>query len=88
MRISASTMLMTISGTTFTNHAATLRGGIFYIDTLKTLTLTSVTASTFTSPFSGGGGRFLYFTGSTPFTLTMTGSSFTCSTTPYTAATI
>ena len=88
MRIEASTMLMTVTGTTFTNHAALEKGGVFYIETLKTLTLTSVTATTFTSPFSGGGGRFLYFSGATPFTLSMTGSSFTCSTTPYTAATV
>lgn len=47
MRVSASSMQMAISSTTFTGHTSLLKGGIFYIDTLKKLTLTSVTAEDF-----------------------------------------
>lgn len=70
-------MLMSITSSTFTTHTSLGMGGIFYINTLKSLTLTSVTATNFYAPYSAtGGGRFLYFTGDTAFTLTTTASTF------------
>lgn len=70
---------MTVSTTTFTTHTAGLRGGVFYVTSLAALTLSGVTTTGISAP---SGGRFIYFTNSQAFSLTInSASSFTCSST-------
>lgn len=87
MKINVDTIMMAITNTQFTTHSAKVKGGVFYIDSLKQLTMTTVTATDFFSP-STGGGRFIYYSGSQAHTELISSSTFTCKSTAYTFATV
>jgi hypothetical protein len=78
-----------VSSTTFTTHSSGTYGGVFYLASIGQLTMTSVTATGFDAPASGNG-RFFYFSGPAGIdpTFTITSSTFTCSSTALTSATV
>lgn len=88
MKITAATLWMTISSTSFNQHKAGNNGGVFYISTLRKLTLSAVTAIDFTSGYPGYLGNFLYYLGpSNNFDLTISSSSsFSCHVSSYSDA--
>ena len=81
-------MLMSVTSTSFTSVTAGGTGGVFYLNTIKDLTLTSVT----TTDIYAANGRFVYYngvSGSVPITVTITGSStYSCRSNSQSAATI
>lgn len=87
MRINVDTILMSITSSTFTSHSAGVKGGVFYIDELKKLTMSQVTATDFFAP-STGGGRFIYYSGTKAHTEDISNSVFTCKSTTFTSSTI
>lgn len=74
MRLNIDRIKMSITDTIFNTHSAT-RGGVFYIDAIQQLTLSTVTATDFNA---ASGGRFIYYSGNAAFTLSTSSSSFTC----------
>lgn len=53
-------MWINIASSTFTTHSAGTKGGVFYFNSIGKITMTSLTATDFYAPYSGGGGRFFY----------------------------
>ena len=91
MKITANTMRMSITSTTFETISSGTDGGVFHCDSLKYLTITGVTATDFFAPSSSSttGGRFWYHSSSgIPLYISASTSTFTCSTTAFTVATM
>ena len=91
MRMNADSLRMSMSSSNFNEHQCGKSGGVFYIDTLGKLTLSGVTATEFSSGYSGTGtvyyGDFLYYTGTGNFDLVISSSSsFSCSPTAFSDA--
>ena len=78
MRINVENIMMSVTSSTFTTHSAGTYGGVFYIESLKKLTMTGITATDFDAPATGGG-RFIYYNGNVATTIITSTSTFTCS---------